>query len=229
MVWLALALLVLAAAAAVVVVRRRAADGPAPDWSVQARRLLTPSEQVVYDRLRAAFPQHVVLAQVSFERLLGLRRSHGSPAVFQRYTRLVADVVICSRELMPLIVVELKNAPHGSSLRTRAEASKAAVLAAAGLVYVTVDVASQPEAAALRAMIRASLPRRAAAPSQGAQTPQPARASTAGAQSPQPPRAPAPADATPAPVAARRIQRPSLPGAPPTSAPAAPARPSRVA
>lgn len=225
--WLALALLALAAAAAWVVVRRRAAGGPAADWSVQAKRLLTPAEQVVFDRLREAFPQHVVLAQVSFERLLGLRRSHGSPAVFQRYTRLVADCVICSRELMPLIVVELKNAPHGSSLRTRAEASKAEVLAAAGLVYVTVDVASQPEAAALRAMIRASLPRRAAPPADAAaQAParMPAAAPAHAGQ-----RADQSAGAQPPPPPARRIQRPPLPGASAQAAPRAPARPSRVA
>jgi hypothetical protein len=131
MLWLVLACLALAGAAASAVVRRRVCEGPAPDWSVQAKRLLAPPEHAVYERLRAAFPQHVVLVQVSFDRLLGMRRSHGSPAVFQRYARLVADCVICSRELMPLIVVELKNAPHGSSLRTRAEASKAEILAAA--------------------------------------------------------------------------------------------------
>lgn len=220
--WLAPALLVLAfvAAIALSVLRRRAAKAPAADWSVQAKRVLTPAEQRVFEGLRAAFPQHVVLAQVSFERLLGMRRSHGSPAVFQRYQRLVADCVICSREFMPLIVVELKHAPHGSTLRTRAESSKAEALAAAGLVYVTIDVGAQPDAPTLRALVRAALPRRAplptpaGAPARAPAAPTPAAHGTPRAQpSPAPP--------------VRRIQRTSPAGTAPTGA--TPAQSSRVA
>jgi hypothetical protein len=235
MYWLAAALLALAAAAAWFVARRRASAGPAGDWSVQPKRLLTPVEQQVFERLRAAFPQHLVFTQVSFERLLGMRRSHGSPAVFQRYQRLVADCVICSREFMPLIVVELKHAPHGSQLRTRAEASKAEALGAAGIVYVTIDVGAQPDAATLRALIRAALPRRAPATVAGsvatpvapmvpeaASTPAPRAAAAAPASTV--PSAPAAAAAAPSPV--RRIAR----GSGATSASdAGPARPSRVA
>ena len=39
--------------------------GAGRHWPVSARALLTPPEQVLYRRLKAAFPDHVVLAQVA--------------------------------------------------------------------------------------------------------------------------------------------------------------------
>lgn len=82
-------------------------QGPSVE-TPRSRRLLTKNEQPMYFRLRAAFPEHVILAQVSFSALVTVR----SHAVRNRFNRKVADFVVCNRAFEVLAVVELDDASH---------------------------------------------------------------------------------------------------------------------
>lgn len=158
MAWTALAVVALLAGVLVTLARRRDREGPSPDWVVEPVRLLAPAEQELHAQLRAAFPQHVVLTQVSLARLLRMRRSGGSTRVFQPYLRLAAPFVVCSKEFMPLIVVDV-GATTGGSRPSREQRKRAAVVQAAGLVYLAVRSApgAMPSADELRQRVRAAL------------------------------------------------------------------------
>lgn len=159
MAWTALApALVLLAGVLLVLARRRADEGSMADWVVEPVRLLAPAEQVLHAQLCAAFPQHFVLTQVSLARLLRMRRSGGSTRIFQPYLRMAVPFVVCTREFMPLIVVDLqatKDVPRPS----REQRKRAAVVRASGLVYLSVCAAAGavPSADELRQGVRAAL------------------------------------------------------------------------
>lgn len=221
MAWTALALLLLLAGVLATLAARRAEGGPTPDWVVEPVRLLAPAEQELHAQLRAAFPQHVVLTQVSLARLLRMRRSGGSTRVFQPYLRMAVPFVVCSREFMPLIVVDV-NATTDVPRPSREQRKRAAVVQASGLVYLAVAAVpgTVPSADELRHRVRAALqakaPRAAAAiPRVGAASaPPPAPAAARGA---------APALSSTAAASVRRLFRPLLARAP------APARQAKAA
>jgi hypothetical protein len=205
MAWTALALVALLAGVLLTLARRRDREGPTTDWVVEPVRLLAPAEQELHAQLRAAFPQHVVLTQVSLARLLRMRRSGGSTRVFQPYLRLAAPFVVCSKEFMPLIVVDV-NVTTDAARTSREQRKRAAVVQASGLVYLAVRAVpgSVPTADELRQRVRAALQ------AKGPRTPA-ATAPRAGTTS----KAPARAAAAPSPAAAasatvRRLFRPLM-------------------
>jgi hypothetical protein len=158
MAWMALALVLLLAGALLTLARRRTPEGPTADWVVEPVRLLAPAEQELHAQLRAAFPQHLVLAQVSLARLVRMRRSRGSMRVFQPYLRMAAPFVVCSREFMPLIVVDVY-ATTDVPRPTREQRKRAAVVQASGLVHLTVCAVggAVPTADELRERVRTAL------------------------------------------------------------------------
>lgn len=112
----------------------RKSDDPT-NWPVYAKRLLTPNEQKCYHRLHAAFPDHIVLAQVSVSQLLGIKKGHGANyrAVFNRFSQLTADFVICNIDFSIAAVFELDDASHDRPARQNSDARKSAALAAANI------------------------------------------------------------------------------------------------
>lgn len=83
-------------------------------WPVYARRVLTPNEQTCFHRLRAAFPDHVVLAQVSMSQLLGVNKGQGKNhhSVLNRFRQLTADFVVCNKDFSVAAVCD--RCPRGS-------------------------------------------------------------------------------------------------------------------
>lgn len=167
MAWTALALVALLGCALATFAYRRN-DGPTADWVVEPVRLLAPAEQQLYAQLRLAFPHHLVLTQVALPKLLRLRRSRGSPAIFQRYARMAAPFVVCTNESMPLIVFDV-HATRDVPRPSREQQQRAALLQASGLVYLSVAAVAGtvPSADDLRQRVRAALhakPGRGAAP-----------------------------------------------------------------
>jgi hypothetical protein len=225
MAYAALALVVLLAGVLVMLARRRDVEGPTADWVVEPLRLLAPVEQELHAQLRAAFPQQVVLTQVSLARLLRMRRSGGSMRVFQAYLRMAVPFVVCSKEFMPLIVVDV-HASAGVPRPSREQQKRAAVLQASGLVYLNVAAVAGavPTADDLRQRVRAALQSKAPRGARGVArvAPSPARAEPAPA-----PAAPRRAVATPPLAAAtasvQRLVRPLFARTP------APARQAKVA
>jgi len=140
-------------AAAVTALRRKTPPLGGP-WPVYAKRLLGEREQVLYWRLVAAFPKHVVLAQVSLSQLLGVQKgTTNRQAVANRFRQLRADFVICDRSFTTVGVVELDGLSHDHPRRAEADLRKAQALQAAGLPIVRINVADLPDEAVLRAMI----------------------------------------------------------------------------
>lgn len=121
---LVVTLLLLAGLAALGVMKNRAASGPGS--VAQARRPLGKHEQPMYQRLREAFPDQVVLAQVSLAALL----TAGHRSVRGRFERQLANFVVCSSEFEVLALIELDDASHA---RDASEvAARDQMLAAAG-------------------------------------------------------------------------------------------------
>jgi very-short-patch-repair endonuclease len=121
---LVLTVLLLAGLATLGVMKNRAAREPGA--SPVARRPLGKQEQPMFQRLCEAFPDQLVLAQVSLSALL--TASHRSTR--GRFERQFANFVVCSREFDVLALIELDDASHA---RDAAEvAARDGMLAAAG-------------------------------------------------------------------------------------------------
>jgi very-short-patch-repair endonuclease len=134
--------------------RRKNQEVGAP-WPVYAKRLLGEREQVLYWRLVGAFPEHVVLAQVSLSQLIGVQKgTTNRQAVLNRFRQLCADFVICERNFVAVGVVELDGLSHDHPRKADADLRKTQALQAAGLTIVRVNVADLPDEAMLRAMIQ---------------------------------------------------------------------------
>jgi very-short-patch-repair endonuclease len=152
-------LVLLGAGAALVVLVRRGTGGAAPSaWPVYAKRLLNEREQVLYHRLVQAYPGERVLVQVAFSQLVGLKKTAERTALFNRYGRLVADFVLCGPDFTPRAVFELDGASHDRPARARADATKADVLAAAGIELVRLNSKSANDVGELHAQLAPRAP-----------------------------------------------------------------------
>lgn len=168
MAWTALAIAVLVACAYALLFRRESADSPTDDWIVEPVRLGSPRERELYANLRAAFPDNPVLMHVALGKLLRLRRSRGSNRAFLRYFRMCAPYVLCSKDLMPVVVVDVLGTPDAPRVSREREA-RAALLRASGMLYVAVALDSPvPDANALRELVRAAM--KSKSPAHGART-----------------------------------------------------------
>jgi hypothetical protein len=157
MAWTALAVVLLIAGLGAALLRRRDLESPGADWVVEPQRLCSPRERPLYESLRAAFPENPVLLHVSLAKLLRMRRSRGSMSAFLRYQRMAAPFVVCSRDLMPVVVVDVVGTPDAPRVSREREA-RAAALRASGLVYVSIALdAPVPNADEIRRLVRASL------------------------------------------------------------------------
>lgn len=152
----------LAAAALLVVwilnaLKNRLAQKSANDpdhWPVYAKRLLTPVEQTCYHRLRMAFPEHIVLAQVSVSQLLGIKKGHGARyhAIFNRFRQLTADFVVCNKDFSIAAVFEVDDMSHDRPASQERDSRKMAALAAANIPLHRLNSARLPDEIDLRAI-----------------------------------------------------------------------------
>ena len=163
----AILLLVLFAVAAFIALARKGlftkgrAVG-AHHWPVFPKTVLSPIEQKLYQRLVRAFPEHVVLAQVAFSQLVGVKKGENFTAIWNRYNRLTADFVLCTKDFRTVAVLELDDRSHDSPARQDADRRKAAICEAAGLALHRLNVNPLPNESALRALLNLpSLPQRA--------------------------------------------------------------------
>lgn len=152
-----LCVILLALAYIAVRLSQRARSSSSP-WPVYAKRLLGEREQVLYWRLCSTFPEHVVLAQVAFSQLIGVKKNTAHrQAISNRFRQLCADFVICKRTFEPIAVIELDGLSHDHPGRQAADARKAAALEAAGVQLIRVNVARMLDEAELRRLISTEL------------------------------------------------------------------------
>jgi very-short-patch-repair endonuclease len=92
----------------------------------RAKPVLTKNEQGMYWRLREAFPDTVVLAQVAFSALITSAREHRN-----RYNQKVADFVLLDRSMQVIAVIELDDSSHNG--RAEQDVARSRLLETAGL------------------------------------------------------------------------------------------------
>jgi very-short-patch-repair endonuclease len=116
-------------------------------FDTKARPVLTKNEQGLYWRLREAFPDQVVLAQVAFSALISSDRAHRN-----RYSQKVADFVLCDKAFAVRVVVELDDSSHSG--RGVEDAARDRMLKRAG--YSVVRVPRTPDVEALKRAVEAA-------------------------------------------------------------------------
>jgi hypothetical protein len=135
--------------------RQAGAGSKTPESSpVYARRVLSQPEQVLYHRLIRAFPEYVVLAQVALPAFLAVKKGENFQSWYNRFGRLYADFVLCTRDFRVLAVIELDDRSHDSPRRQDADERKAAVLASAGIALHRVNVNPLPNEEDLLELLR---------------------------------------------------------------------------
>lgn len=114
------------------------------DFPVEARRPLTKWEERMFQALRTALPECIVLAQVSFSALITSQQQHRN-----FYDRKYADFVICTQSLMPVAICELDDPTH--LLKRDSDAARDRLMARAG--YTTIRFDRIPESNEIREQI----------------------------------------------------------------------------
>jgi hypothetical protein len=123
-------------------------------WPVFPKKVLTPVEQQLYHRLIRAFPDRIVLAQVAFSQLVGVKKGENFTAIWNRYNRLTADFVLCTKDFRTLAVLELDDRSHDNPARMDADRRKAAICEAAGIPLHRLNVNPLPNEAELRVLLQ---------------------------------------------------------------------------
>lgn len=141
-------------------IRRKARNSRANEWPVFPKRVLSDTEQALFRRLVLAMPGHVVLAQVALSQLVGVKKGANFAAAFNRYSRLVADFVLCRRDFSVLAVVELDDHYHDHPRRRDADQRKNEVLQAAGIPVIRLNAAALPSEQELVQLLTPNLPSR---------------------------------------------------------------------
>jgi hypothetical protein len=131
--------------------KRTADSATGKPWPFYVKKPLTQPEQILYHRLVAAVPEHIVLAQVQLSRVLGVKKGFNFAEWNNRINRMSLDFLICSKDS----AVELDDHSHDKAARVTADARKDKALLAAGVKLVRWHVASLPDEAAIRAALLA--------------------------------------------------------------------------
>ena len=103
----------------------------------QPKRIITAYESRMYIRLKEAFPQYHVLAQVAFSALI---TSHNLK-IRNKFNRKVTDFVLLNESLQVLVIIELDDPSHIG--KEQEDAERDAMLNEAGYqVYRYTDIPS---------------------------------------------------------------------------------------
>ena len=132
-------------------------------WPYYARKVLNPPELALYQRLRDALPERLILAQVPLSRVLGVRETTYADNWRHRIAGEHLDFVVCSPDATVLAAVALENSssprtPHAGTAPFTENA-----LAAAGIALLRWDAAALPSEAELRRLVEQASARQAAA------------------------------------------------------------------
>ena len=142
----------LAAARKGLFTKGRAGQG-ADHWPVFPKKVLSPVEQQLYQRLLRAFPDHVVLAQVAYSQLFGVKKGENFTGIWNRYNRLTADFVLCHKDFRIAAILELDDRSHDNPSRMDADRRKAAICEAAGIALHRLNVNPLPNESELRTLL----------------------------------------------------------------------------
>lgn len=122
-------------------------------WPVYACPVLSQAEQLMCDRLVKTFPEYLVLPQVSFAAFIRVKKGANLYSVFNRFSQLRADFVICQPDFKVRAVIELDDRSHDRPKRLAADQRKSEVLSAAGIPLHRLNVNPMPGEAELRELL----------------------------------------------------------------------------
>lgn len=122
-------------------------------WPVYACPVVSPAEQIMYHRLVKTFPEYRVLPQVSFAGFIRVKKGANFYSVFNRFSQLRADFVICQPDFKVWAVIELDDRSHDRPKRLDADRRKSEVLDAAGIPLHRLNVNPMPGEAELRELL----------------------------------------------------------------------------
>jgi hypothetical protein len=130
--------------------KRRGAPAADAPWPFYAKKPLTAPEQVLFHRMVAALPEHIVLAQVQLSRVLGVRKGFSFNEWNNRINRLTYDFLVCAKDASVIAAVELDDKTHERTSRRDADDRKARASAAAGVLLIRWNVAALPDVRAIQ-------------------------------------------------------------------------------
>ena len=148
--------------------RRLGEDREAP----QATRVLSSLERLAHDRLRAALPGYLVLAQVPLTRFVKLGPQDHRSSGPERASTLVADLLLCSAQSRVLAVIDVRPVDETDRSRRRHE-RMAQVLRSAGIAVHVWREESMPSIEGVRLMLAGVLGRKGLPPVAAASRPVP--------------------------------------------------------
>ena len=120
-------------------------------WPLVAKPALSEREQILYQRLVAAFPDHIVLAQVALSQIISVMSNVADRQALQnKFFRLVADFVLCRPDFNVVAVIELDDSTHAHPNRQDADARKTKAIVDAGLQLVRLPTGPIPSIESLR-------------------------------------------------------------------------------
>ena len=88
---------------------RKGNDGP---WPFYAKKLLSQPEQVLYQRLVSALPDHVVLAQPQLSRVLGVKKGFKLNEWNNKISQMSLDFLVCQKHTSAVAAIELDDRTH---------------------------------------------------------------------------------------------------------------------
>ena len=113
-------------------------------WNLSARPLFNVHERALFRELRAALPNHVVLAKVSLLRFCQSADSGNAKAWYDRLQALHVSLAVCTPNGVVISVVDIEQAPGKAIKRT--QKLKEAVLEACRVRYVRCLPGQWPQA-----------------------------------------------------------------------------------
>jgi hypothetical protein len=127
----------------------QSSDG-ASKWPYYIRKPLTELHQVLYHRLVAALPDHMILAQVKVSRVLGVEDGYSAFVWGGKIERLTFDFVVCGKDAAVIAAIELDDDPEAAHLSTAADDKKNRAAADADLRLIRWNVRELPDLEAIR-------------------------------------------------------------------------------
>jgi hypothetical protein len=129
-----------------------------------AVRVLTAFEREAFDLVRAALPQHIVMAQVPLMRYLKVQDKRTEDDWLRGLSMLSADILVCDSSSRPVIAVEILPPNPGPRAQERHERMRQ-LLEGVGVRVLIWQEARLPPAEQVRTQLRAALDSEAAASS----------------------------------------------------------------
>ncbi len=134
----------------------RSRPKPLPsDWPLAPRTLFSGQEEQVFQFLRNAFPEHLVLAKVPLARFMRLKKGEDPNVWFPLINPLHVTFIVCTQKGFVIGALDLPTEGNSSA---SANTLKQRALQVCGIKYMSLTGSALPTAHMLRTMMLGSAP-----------------------------------------------------------------------